>query len=96
MFFYLAQVPGAVAKWLRQRIANPPSPVRIRPAPLFASRRIRRLRVLITGLRLQNLDELQPIALGIPGVNNAYRLSIQVFEFWVGYESDTLRLESGM
>ena len=25
---------GAVAKWLRQRIANPPSPVRIRAAPL--------------------------------------------------------------
>ena len=27
---------GAVAKWLRQRIANPPSSVRIRPAPLAA------------------------------------------------------------
>ena len=26
---------GAVAKWLRQRIANPPSPVRIRAAPLI-------------------------------------------------------------
>ena len=26
---------GAVAKWLRQRIANPPSPVRIRAAPLL-------------------------------------------------------------
>ena len=26
---------GAVAKWLRQRIANPPSSVRLRPAPLF-------------------------------------------------------------
>ena len=32
-----AQLMGAVAKWLRQRIANPPSPVRIRPAPLSLS-----------------------------------------------------------
>ena len=30
---------GAVAKWLRQRIANPPPRVRIPPAPLFATLR---------------------------------------------------------
>jgi hypothetical protein len=27
-------IQGAVAKWLRQRIANPPSSVQLRPAPL--------------------------------------------------------------
>ena len=31
---FVVATSGAVAKWLRQRIANPPSSVRIRPAPL--------------------------------------------------------------
>ena len=35
LIFYVFVHSGAVAKWLRQRIANPPSPVRIRAAPLF-------------------------------------------------------------
>jgi hypothetical protein len=32
---------GAVAKWLRQRIANPPSWVRLPPAPLLAGNHIK-------------------------------------------------------
>ena len=41
---------GAVAKWLRQRIANPPSPVRIRAAPLFLTLVLGRLNLPSTGI----------------------------------------------
>jgi hypothetical protein len=35
---FARQTHGAVAKWLRQRIANPPSSVQLRPAPLPKTR----------------------------------------------------------
>jgi hypothetical protein len=37
----ITDVHGAVAKWLRQRIANPPSSVRIRSAPLWKAKVLR-------------------------------------------------------